>query len=323
MILTTWLKTLSQKHISELTIEADADQVLYITNFICYCLELKVIVLSRCFVDLPLEFDGFKLLHTVELMDCTISPKGITGLVSHCPLLENLKFRIKSVIADKAIKIHAPNLRELTICGKFTQVSMVTPSLRKADFVTHQLEATSRTVGLSGDLIKLPIYINDISYSPAFCYFLEKDPPTLNYLSMMVMILAPLEYDHIYSACILLERNPTLQKLVVYVEPADLLPFSSDYKLHDYYKFPCLTEATIIPFASSEAVIELAEIILINAPLLERLIFRGEMNDCEVSKLNKIDKLSTKAEIIFSESCFCVDGKYEGCGCCMCNIVAW
>ncbi|KAJ4793395.1 F-box/RNI/FBD-like domain protein [Rhynchospora pubera] len=321
MILTTWMKTLSQKQISELSIEADTDQVLFTTSLMSSCFKLKVLVLSRCFVHFPQEFDGFRLLHTIDLRDCTIAPKGIAGLVSYCPLLEILKFKPKSFI-DRDIKIHSPNLRELTIYGKFTQVSLLTPNLCKANFVIRQLEATSKIVGLRGNLIKFPIYINDISSSRAFCYFLEKDPPTLNYLSTMVMILAPLEYHHIYSACLLLRRNRTLQKLVVFLEPVDRLPFSSDYKLHDY-KFPFLTEATIIPFASSEGVIELAEIILINAPLLGRLIVRGEMNDCEVSKLNKIDKLSTKAEIILSESCFCVDGKYEGCGCCMCNIVAW
>ncbi|KAJ1699423.1 hypothetical protein LUZ63_007935 [Rhynchospora breviuscula] len=259
-------------------------------------------------------------IYTIDLRDCTIAPKGITELVSYCPLLEILKFKPKSLI-DRVIKIHAPNLQELTIYGKFTQVSLLTPNLCKANFVTRQLEATSRTVGLRGNLIKLPIYINDISSSRVFCYF-QNDPPTLNYLSTMVMILAPLEYHHIYSACLLLQRNPTLQKLIVFLEPVDRLPFSSDYKFH-HYKFPSLTEATIVPFASSEAVIELAEIILINAPLLGRLIVRGGLKDCEVSKLNKIRKLSTNAEIIFSKSGSCVDGKYHGCCYCMCNIEAW
>ncbi|KAJ3708267.1 hypothetical protein LUZ61_011972 [Rhynchospora tenuis] len=304
-----WMQILSQKQISELILEAYTNK--FVVSFgIDFCLKLKVLVLSRCFIHLPLEFDGFKLIHTIDLRDCSSLQKSIERLISLCPLLEKLKFK-PICYEDEVIQIHSTNLRELTIYGKNVQVSLLTPGLCAANFVT-----TSRTVGLRGNIIKLPIHIYDIEPCGAFCFFL-KYPSTLNYLTTMIMILEPSEHQ-IYFAYESIRRVPMLQKLVAYLEPSHI---SSGYKIQGK-TLPCLKEATIIPYQNS-VVFEFAEFILSCAPLLERLTIRGDMKDCEVSKLNEIHKLSTKAEIIFHKSCFNADGKFEGCCCSMCDIVAW
>ncbi|KAJ4748259.1 FBD-associated F-box protein [Rhynchospora pubera] len=306
------MQILSQKQINELILEASPDDFVLVSG-INLCLKLKLLMLSRCFIYLPVEeFDGFRLLHTVDLKDCSFLQKGITELVSLCPLLEKLKFKALSS-EDDDIQIHAPNLRELTICGKFAQVSLVTPNLCTINFVR-----TFRTVGLRGNFIRLPICINDILCYDGFCYFLQKHPPTLNYLTMMIMILEPTEHQ-IHFANLSFRRVPMLQKLIIYLEP--IKPLSSAYKIQDKI-LPCLREATIIPFRNSEAVLEFAEYILSCSAVLQRLTIRGDMKDCEVSKLNKISKLSTKTEIIFTIPCFSAEGKFEGCCCSMCNIVA-
>lgn len=64
------------------------------------------------------------------------------------------------------------------------------------------------------------------------------------------------------------------------LEPVELSSTSRPYKIQDE-TFPDLREATITPFLNSETemVLELAEIILSKAPLLERLTIRSEMKD--------------------------------------------
>ncbi|KAJ4797460.1 F-box/RNI-like superfamily protein [Rhynchospora pubera] len=313
LVTKTWIKILSQKQINELILEAYPDkfEVIFYINF---CLELKVLVLSRCLLYLPLEFDGFKLLHTIDLRDCSFLLRGITELVSICPLLKKLTF--KPLYFYEVIIIDSPSLEELTIYGKFTKIYLLTPKLCIVNFAT-----TARTVELRGNLIKLHVYIEDILSYGASCFFLQKYPPSLNYLTMMVMILSSSEYRNYYLRQ-LFQGVPKLQRLIVYLEPGDPSYVSISYKIQDQI-FPCLVEATIIPFFSSVTVFEFAEFILRCAPLLKRLIISCEMKDCEVSKLNGIRKLSTKAEIIFGKSCVTSEGKFEGCCCSMCDIVAW
>ncbi|KAJ4748278.1 F-box/RNI-like superfamily protein [Rhynchospora pubera] len=323
-----WMQTLSQKQISELILEAEIEERLHIggNGFSC-CLKLKVLVLSRCVFILPSEFDGFRLLHTLDIRDCIAIKMDISTLVSLCPLLEKLTLK---PTFDQVIKINAPNLRELTIYGKFYLVSLLTPNLCIAKFVTLQsvTKATSRTVGIQGNLIKQPVYIygiksskpeNGILSCSTFCYFLWDYPPTLQYLITMVVILEPSEY---YIAHKLLGGVSFLQKLVLYLEPVDPSSVSKVNKVQDKI-FPRLREATIIPFSSSEIVFEFTESILRNAPILENLTVKGEMKDSEIFKLNEIPKLSAKAEIIFCKSYFCADGKFQCCCCPQCDIVVW
>ncbi|KAJ1703803.1 hypothetical protein LUZ63_003582 [Rhynchospora breviuscula] len=316
------METLLQKNISELILEAHLDEHFIIIGSIKYCLKLKVLVLSGCFMFLSLQnFDGFRLLHTIDVKDCTIMPKDINALVSNSPLLKKFKFK-PHFLYEEVFQIRSSSLRELTIYEKFVQIFLLTPNLCIANFVTPQsLKVNSRTVGLRGNFIKLPVYINNILSYSACCYVFQKYPPTLNYLTTMVMILDSSE-QCFYSTNRLFRQVPTLQKLIIYLEPVDSSSVSGAYKIQDKL-FPCLREATIIPFFSSQTVFEFAKILLSNAPLLERLMVRGEMKDCEVSKLNKIPKLSTKAEIKFSKSCFCVEGKFQGCCCSVCDVMAW
>ncbi|KAJ4748280.1 F-box/RNI-like superfamily protein [Rhynchospora pubera] len=329
---TRWMKILSKKQISELILEPNTDKFLYMIGdgFSC-CLNLKVLVLSKCFVFLPSnQCDGFKLLHTIDLRDCVIHEMRITGLLSLCPLLE--KLTVKPSCFDQSININAPKLRELIIYGDFTRVSLVTPNLCIANFITPQTitKATPRTVGLRGDLIKLPVHIyglsfdiqeKDASSSSTFSYLFRNYPPTLNNLLNigMVMILAPEEH---YIAHEVFRELSRLENLILYLEPIGPSYVSKVNKVQDGI-FPCLRQATIIPFSSSETVLEFAEMILTNAPLLERITIKGEMRSCDAFKLNEICKLSTIAEIIFSKSCFCVNGKHQCCCCPECEVVAW
>ncbi|KAJ4798774.1 F-box/FBD/LRR protein [Rhynchospora pubera] len=103
MLLTSPLmRILSQRHIKELILEAFPDQYILILG-IERCLELKVLVLSDCYIDLPLKFDGFKLLQTIELRDSRFFDKGIADLLSFCPVLEKLTFKLQ--YCDKQIII--------------------------------------------------------------------------------------------------------------------------------------------------------------------------------------------------------------------------
>ncbi|KAJ1703783.1 hypothetical protein LUZ63_003562 [Rhynchospora breviuscula] len=310
------MRILSQKHIKELILEACPDQYITISS-IEHCLELKALVLSNCYINLPLKFDGFKLLQTIELRDSRVFNNGIADLLSFCPVLEKLTFKLRSY--DKQIIIiDSPSLRKLTIYGKFAELSLLAPNLYTAKFVT-----TSRTVEVRGNFIKLPVYINDILSDDSSCYFFKKYPPTLNYLTTMVMIVAPPNWKRrIYNAIQFFGAS-MLQKLIVYLEPVDPSSVSNSYTIEDQI-FPCLREAIIIPFFSSEIVFEFAEFILSCAPQLKRLIIGDEIKDSEVPKWNEIRKLSMKAEIIFSKSCFHnAEGKFEGCCCSMCDIMAW
>ncbi|KAJ4748250.1 F-box/FBD/LRR protein [Rhynchospora pubera] len=315
----SWMRILSQKHISELILEACPDhQYIYITVAdIKLCLKLRVLVLSSCHFYLPTKFDGFKLLHTIEIRNCCLSDKGITDLVSFCPLLEKLSFELLSY-DEQIIIIDSLSLRELTIYGKFAELSLLAPNLYMLKFVT-----TSRTVELRGNFIKLPVYINDILSDDASCYFLQKYPPTLNCPTTMVIIVAPPNLKHrTYNANELFGAS-MLQKLIVYLEPVDPSSVSNSYTIQDQI-FPCLQEAIIIPLFSSKTVFEFAEFILTCAPQLKRLTIRGEMKDPDVAKWNEIHKLSMKVEILFSKSCFDnAEGKFEGCCCSMCDIMAW
>jgi F-box domain len=103
------------------------------------CHGLSSLKLGGCCIKLPKGFQGFKLMHVLELQGCPISDDDLEKIVSSCPILEELVItKWNSWFFDPpnnfSLKICAPKLKKLIIHGRFTSLLLKTPCLVQACF---------------------------------------------------------------------------------------------------------------------------------------------------------------------------------------------
>ncbi|KAJ4813343.1 F-box/RNI/FBD-like domain protein [Rhynchospora pubera] len=123
-----WMIILSRNRIKDLELSFGSREACKIPSRLFSCLALERLILSECIINVPQNFQGFKLLHTLYLFSFKLS--GITtieNLVSGCPLLERLT--LFEFVQQGCLHIIAPNLRELDILGEYQDLCLETPKL--------------------------------------------------------------------------------------------------------------------------------------------------------------------------------------------------
>ncbi|PKI43766.1 hypothetical protein CRG98_035872 [Punica granatum] len=113
-----WLYYLSRVSLKVLVLNFSVGHCCKTLSSLFSCQHLVNLKLSRCSVNLPSTFGGFKHLKRMELSLCSLSQDGLERLIMSCPLLE--KMILKSVDWHiSRLHITAPKLRCLILIGTF------------------------------------------------------------------------------------------------------------------------------------------------------------------------------------------------------------
>ncbi|XP_049403301.1 F-box/FBD/LRR-repeat protein At1g13570-like [Solanum stenotomum] len=83
--------------------------------FLFYCSALRHLYLMECEIHVPSFFKGFDKLISLKLKSVTLSSDTFEGLISNCPLLEDLV--LKDIHNPYLMSISAPNLRSFVFRG--------------------------------------------------------------------------------------------------------------------------------------------------------------------------------------------------------------
>lgn len=125
-------------------------------------------ITSICAIRLPKDFNGLKLLRSLHLSGhCKINETDITKLISSCPLLEELKLNNFSY---RVLKIHAMNLRKMTLVGNFGDLYLQTPKLLEVFiFLYYRITVATLKMVVGRNLLQTLSSISHLRYLSICC----------------------------------------------------------------------------------------------------------------------------------------------------------
>ncbi|XP_078179561.1 F-box/FBD/LRR-repeat protein At1g13570-like [Carex rostrata] len=129
-----WMLKLSQMQIRKLILDLECKR---------QRLKRPCYIVGHCAIKLPEDFNGLKLLRSLHLNGhCKINETDMTKLISSCPLLEELML---NEFSYRVLKIHAINLRRISILGYFGDLYLQTPKLVEAFIIIDIIFKTLAT----------------------------------------------------------------------------------------------------------------------------------------------------------------------------------
>ncbi|XP_077225007.1 F-box/FBD/LRR-repeat protein At1g13570-like [Tasmannia lanceolata] len=111
-----WVLFLSRHGIKELILDFYGAELYKLPSCFFSCQELYNLRLESCIFDIPLSFEGFSRLKSLELIGVVISSDELQCLISKSPFLESLTYIEDN---DPCPKINIPKLRYLYLGGAF------------------------------------------------------------------------------------------------------------------------------------------------------------------------------------------------------------
>ncbi|KAJ3704655.1 hypothetical protein LUZ61_008360 [Rhynchospora tenuis] len=122
-----WIHTFSEKCGRELVLDFGYHGTVEIPARLFSLPNLEVLHLRGCQLNVPKCFDGFKLLHTLNLEDVSITAIDMEGLILSCPLLKYCFIHNIDICSDLAIR--SQSLLELDIDADFKDLYFESPKL--------------------------------------------------------------------------------------------------------------------------------------------------------------------------------------------------
>ncbi|XP_078150212.1 F-box/FBD/LRR-repeat protein At1g13570-like [Carex rostrata] len=191
-------------------------------------LKLKFHDKKRCnIINVPRFFNGFPLLRTLHLSYFHMPGFGIEKLVSCCPLLDDLS--LCCFVQQGCLRILAPNLTSLNICGDFHDICLETPKLASGsiylipfteDYQEFSLGIRGKESNFTRALGRLP-NIQKLEICGDFIFYLamgsiSEKLPVFNHLTEIYVQLcvAPVE---IAIALCLFQNAPNIKMLHIEV----------------------------------------------------------------------------------------------------------
>ncbi|KAL8112800.1 hypothetical protein AgCh_020192 [Apium graveolens] len=136
-----FLLFLSRKGIKEIELEKDIpDPLIPTPSALFSCQQLISLNISGFEVKTPVTFRGFPFLKYLSLEYDLITRKDVENLISSCPLLEKFIFANCEYLA--ALRVHAPNLKHLTLDGNFEHIHLEHAPLLVAITIDIDTEAS-------------------------------------------------------------------------------------------------------------------------------------------------------------------------------------
>ncbi|XP_078153502.1 F-box/FBD/LRR-repeat protein At1g13570-like [Carex rostrata] len=310
-----WMLILSTNKIEHLDLFfcGDACRKGEIPSCFFSCNTLKSVFLSGFSINVPQFFNDFTLLHTLCLHHFNLSVFVIEKLVSSCPLLEHLD--LSTFVQQGCLRILAPKLTFLAICGVFNDICLETPKLVEGIICLHGVIGDyakdgkeiniTRALGQLSNIQKLAIlgkFIDHLAMGP-----IPKNlPPMFNHLSKLSVDLGS-GWNEISAALYLFQNAPNLKQLQIKCSYFDYPPYVGDWwelKAIRDCLFKRLEVVNILldqvsgSLNRTKSMLEFAKLVLSTAPLLEKFRVRHLKDDMVVFKeLKLFPKLSEKCKI--------------------------
>ncbi|KAJ3705172.1 hypothetical protein LUZ61_008877 [Rhynchospora tenuis] len=313
-----WLAILSQNAIKNLRLRFDIFEDCKIPSSIFSCQKLEQLDISECSIDAPECFEGFKLLRNLSVSNCYLWGTTIEKLVSSCPLLENLT--LSYIFEHDNILIRGPNLRRLSILGRFTHLSLEAPKLISASIFRDCVPLFGyQTFDLVNDGSKSKILcalgqlsnIEDLEIGSMFCAYLasgpipKKLPVTFHHLKKIVIHLYGRTKEEVETALCIFRNAPNVKTLYLRIPSQNIW---EEQRNRNISLFKHLQEVKILGFTDVVSTLGFAKFILSTAPELEKLVLdEDDVSGLEdslafVMKLASFSRLSSKAVIVFDRS---------------------
>ncbi|XP_078181969.1 F-box/FBD/LRR-repeat protein At1g13570-like [Carex rostrata] len=173
-----WMLNLSRNGIKYLDIDlwGFCVEKCMIPSSLFSCLALEHVKISGYItIHVPPSFVGFKNLRTLRLLRFSLAGIAVARLISSCPLLESLE--LKGIAECGRLVIHAPNLTELNISGKFSDLCLETPKLLFASICLENvlgdyLDFTTPSEDCKSNILRVLGSLSTIAYLSLYSDFI-------------------------------------------------------------------------------------------------------------------------------------------------------
>ncbi|KAJ4774617.1 F-box/RNI/FBD-like domain protein [Rhynchospora pubera] len=306
-----WILNLSRNGITKLIFKLNcASDTKYKipTNFFC-CTTLQLVQLFRCVIKLSRGFEGFKLLRSLSLHECSISAADTEKLITSSPRLKSLY--LYNLQVERSLKIYAVKLKCLIIVGEILDLQMITPQLTVACIKLTNFMPSPARVGCRNDLCQSFGGLLGIQriFLLGFCIpHLVNGPVELPkaffYLKEIILQVDFADQKECSFVFLLLQGAINLRKLSLEVRISENTNSSSFWEKDIVFKH--LQTVEILKFKSSGPVLAFVKFILRSAPVLREItLFEKDIKSNEQSpsvfkQLLKFQRASAKAEVIFA-----------------------
>ncbi|KAK9669836.1 hypothetical protein RND81_13G157900 [Saponaria officinalis] len=168
-----WISFLSRSNIKDITIKNLQMPPLKLSYHLFSCLNLEKLTLDNCVLNLLPSFNVLRYLKSIEFERVMFMGNSLTDFIASCTILQSLT--LKNCTGFEYIDIVAPNLKYLTVSGKFESVylrsaaNLICLSVTLEEMVVNYQSA--RTCDLIGYL-SLSCNIEKVSFGGHFCKFL-------------------------------------------------------------------------------------------------------------------------------------------------------
>jgi hypothetical protein len=164
-----WILHLNKRSIKKLVLDFRFKQRYKIPWCLFSCQSLLHLKLCWCSLKLPMTFEGFRNLKSLDLEEVTMTEDAFEILISGSPLLE--KLTLVDIDGFTQINIRAPNIKCVQIIGKFEGISFDnTPQLAK---VLVDQTSQSRLHGCSSNLVNFFVQLPNIQSLTVSSYFIK------------------------------------------------------------------------------------------------------------------------------------------------------
>ncbi|KAJ4760872.1 F-box/RNI-like/FBD-like domains-containing protein [Rhynchospora pubera] len=261
-----WMLNLSRNGIRDLELRFSGGERSKISSRLFSCLALERVDLSGCIINIPQDFQGFKLLRTLSLDNFDLTGISINNVVSSCPLLERLK--LVHFFHEGCLRILAPSLKHLAI------------------FVTGPIPENLPTILNHLTEMSLVVFSCDRDQI-AIAHCLCQNAPNLKALDIQFFDDDDDDDDDG-------EDRPQGQTFWKSKATEDRL-----FKCLEIVNI-LYVQMTELSYRRDESMLEFAELVLSTAPVLEKMnIIDYEDPTVYSTKVNCLPKLSKKVDIVF------------------------
>ncbi|XP_062024216.1 F-box/FBD/LRR-repeat protein At1g13570-like [Rosa rugosa] len=278
------------------------------------CQDIIHLKLRNFMLKPPSTFKGFRSLKSLDIEHVTLAQDVLEKMFLCCPLLT--RFTLRDCDGFSRLKIDAPNLQFLVVCGSYEDFNVVN-TLNLADvsmffYNTRVPCSSSKLIKFFDDLPciqRLQINRRFLKYVAAGA-LLEKLPKPCLQLKFLKMNICTDDREDVLTALCLLRSSPALEELEILTNDfshntANVGTANSCLDHNRSYSFTQLRHVKICNISGLEGELDFIQFLLLCSPVLETVtICWGVVHDTDeslelVKKLLRLRRASGNVEIIY------------------------
>uniref|UniRef100_A0A0E0CLK7 F-box domain-containing protein n=1 Tax=Oryza meridionalis TaxID=40149 RepID=A0A0E0CLK7_9ORYZ len=306
-------------YISPAKTEEAANWKNYLKQAFVSLTRIETLVIKRCIIGLPQEFEGFKQLTVLNLKYFSLTDRDIYKLISSCPWLNTL--RLKYFEGISCLRIQAQTLQLLEVQGDFEDLHLHAPNLLYLTLGKTEAEQSDAVVGDKKNYLKQAFVsltsIEELTISGSFLTYLSEGcllaefPGVFDRLRKICIEQCSWVWTEVLGACSIFWNAPNFRELEIRSfyrdEEFGYQPiWDNDQAEIEEPTLHHLVTVTISDFVGLEHEIALVGLLLRWSPALEELKIVREDGDVPndecmfraLTKLLALPRASNKATII-------------------------